>query len=1766
MTILKIKLKGQDHSQFISGEDQGFEFYKLDQAYTVMPPTRSDVPEQNIELQEDEIIELEFTDDTVWIGDSETLRQLFPKEYKRSGEEDVLYLPDELEADERDRGIFKKIGVKLVKVFVRKKIIRPKMRELAFKLENKQLAFAGNNFEQVKFGILARCSPDFELREAGPLDSSKRHLLFLHGTASSTKSSFGDLSGTPEWKRILDSYGEPQILAFQHRSLTASPLENVLELAQALPDGIELDLISQSRGGLVADVLARFCASKEGFDASERALLLEKERDRDLEVIAELENILGAKKIKIRRMIRVASPANGTTLASNRLNIYLNVTFNLIGLATGQVGNPIFITFKEMIMEAVACKDDATVLPGLESLNPTSPFIKALNFQATTIEITSPLFVIGGSSELSLRFKSLIVVIGKFFFRRKNDLVVDTESMKWGGVREEGKTLVFIEQSGQIDHFKYFSSLNTLQAVAGSLESPEGVIPTGFEVKVNQLDRGAFGIEGGTYKSDKVTGDRPVAVLLPGIMGSNLSEGDNRIWIDYVGFLKGDLKKLAYLHQNDQLIQADSLIATSYKSLGKFLEQTYDVVTFQFDWRKPLQTSASLLNSKLRDLIPYNQPIKLIGHSMGGVLVRDFIAYHPETWKELNQLPDFRALFLGSPLGGSYRIPYVLFGKDSLIQLLGKIDIKHSLKELLEVFCNFPGILNLLPINFEGIHDFSDPNFWEKLRTAFGDESWPIPSRKLLEEFSAHQKVIKEQSQKIDWSKTTYIAGQSSKSKFTISNLSVQDGELKFFGTNAGDESVTWKSGIPAGLRELHNVYYANVTHGGLSKENKLFAAIEDLLIYGRTSKLQNGLPKTRGDERDFEATELEEFDISEANVVNTILGVDEEEERWQEESPVQVFISHGDLKYAKYPVLAGHFEYDAVLHTEKAIDRQLKGELTRLHLLGLYPGAIGTNQIILNHTNPRSFKGGIIVGLGVPGELSSFLLMKSIEKGIARYLTILNESSDENGNTVRNTIGVSVIAIANSYGGLSTDSSVRAIILGIQRANRNIRSIYKGAIKGIEEVEIIEIYYDKALSILKSVQSLESSDSKEFNIIFKDRGLLTTMGRRWRMPYDNSADWWTRITVIEDRDENEIRMSISTTGASEKVERIASNDKNLDILLKEMTINNQFSPEIAKTMFELLIPYAFKEELKRQNNISWVLDLSSAEYPWEMMQENLDAVPLCIHTGMVRQLATMTFRDKTARITEKTALVVGDPVLDGFMPQLAGAKKEAELVADLLQKQEYKLITLIRNTAPHILMKLVSQKHKIIHLAGHGVFQYGLRKVTGMVIGDNSFLTPGQIAGMSSAAELVFVNCCYLGQINSLEEVTSQNRNKFAANIGTQLINNGVRAVLVAGWAVDDAAALEFAKQFYQNMFEGICFGEAVKRARKKIYEEFGSRTNTWGAFQCYGDPFFKLQNETAYTGQKNEFLISEEYEIELQNLLEQIQTNEYETEYVLSRVKEIEAITTRSATGNDRIMEVSACIYASLGAYEDACRCFSNLMQSEKSQFSVHALEQYCSLRIKRVDQEFKLGKTNLDTSVKLIDDVIAELKALLLFGSTSERWNILGNAYKLRLFMLGEGKKKEMLAALEPAITAYFNASEKSKHLDPFSLTNWLTLLQLKLIVEGSTSIKDIPLQARKALEFQFAKLEKEGQSDQDYNSISLAATIALTQFILGMPKANKGTVMGKYQDLMKIAGRKSKREELDQLELLTNFLSLAKNERAAKQKKELQELKDFLISIS
>ena len=91
------------------------------------------------------------------------------------------------------------------------------------------------------------------------------------------------------------------------------------------------------------------------------------------------------------------------------------------------------------------------------------------------------------------------------------------------------------------------------------------------------------------------------------------------------------------------------------------------------------------------------------------------------------------------------------------------------------------------------------------------------------------------------------------------------------------------------------------------------------------------------------------------------------------------------------------------------------------------------------------------------------------------------------------------------------------------------------------------------------------------------------------------------------------------------------------------------------------------------------------------------------------------------------------------------------------------------------------------------------------MVLEGGLYLTAVEIAQMRHVPDLVFLNCCHLAKMDpEAKETNPVAYNKLAASLSRELIEMGVRAVVAAGWVVDDDAANEFAKAFYTAMLDG--------------------------------------------------------------------------------------------------------------------------------------------------------------------------------------------------------------------------------------------------------------------------------------------------------------------------------------------------------------------------
>lgn len=71
---------------------------------------------------------------------------------------------------------------------------------------------------------------------------------------------------------------------------------------------------------------------------------------------------------------------------------------------------------------------------------------------------------------------------------------------------------------------------------------------------------------------------------------------------------------------------------------------------------------------------------------------------------------------------------------------------------------------------------------------------------------------------------------------------------------------------------------------------------------------------------------------------------------------------------------------------------------------------------------------------------------------------------------------------------------------------------------------------------------------------------------------------------------------------------------------------------------------------------------------------------------------------------------------------------------------------------AADVINQLFKHPYRIVHISAHGVFQAGSGEAArgGVVLSDGLLLTAAEIGQMEIVPDLVFLNCCFLGKIDS--------------------------------------------------------------------------------------------------------------------------------------------------------------------------------------------------------------------------------------------------------------------------------------------------------------------------------------------------------------------------------------------------------------------------------
>ena len=1273
---------------------------------------------------------------------------------------------------EGDRGFLGKIGqmaVRIVGVVVAKKAIAKVTDLLVRKVEDTTRPHALRPFGPKDYSSKTHKPVDFQQLASGP------SLLLIHGTNSSTHGCFGFTQ--PYVNELNDRYGN-RVFAFDHPSLAYSPMENALWMNKQLQKAgarlDEVDIIAHSRGGLVARSLVEQVRS---------------------ELLGVRSVLFVATPNAGTHLADADHLADFITVTTNLLTVMPdNVVTDAITVGLEVLKDYVLGAAFKAIKGVAVMNPNSDVLAELNTLRPPSG-VKyraiAANYEPRSDhgvkqrarDLAMDLIFTGIDNDLVVPTRSAYSPTGAFRVGAGDRLVLDSSygvnhSTFWRDDEAMKRFDQWLDPAIDVDaadpvpaeytdpEAEYEAALTTgdlvgLRRVTSALSGEQLRV-------VAQRVGGAIAVP---LRSEVPT--EGSVIVLPGIMGSRLAVDGREVWANPWQLFRG---RFAHLEVDDGKREVKPAgLMKQYVPLVSHLDRRWGVFPMAYDWRRDIQEAAAQLAELIQDdrvgLGKRGKSVHIVAHSMGGLVARAFIAQYPDLWDRAAG----RLIQLGTPNWGSFAIPSAFLGEEFLVKALAFADVFHSEEEIVETLATFPGVYQMLPSPDRTLPDGNNDH--AKIYREEVWEPWPI-NQDLLNDARAFQEGIKDA---IDPKRFIYIAGDGHRTPY---RLRVEaSGSISLGVTQRGDGRVPHDFGY-GGLDVP--TYFVEAKHGDLSSASEVLDVLDELLESGKTDRLatESAIRGERAD-HELEWVPVEDLEFALGRTTNFATRSASGPKRDQAKSaiaeatklylggdgdvaprtrPLRVQVVHGSLEQAKYPVAVGWYKGLSIEGALWFADWRLDGALRRRIDRGLGPEEAGSAIYVAAAEGDQPV-GAIVLGLGEFGDLTPTRVTEAVANGTMEY--VLDQLQHTSGKP---TLGVSAVLVgAPGRYGLGVENSVLALIAGVSQAAEELADL-----AFIDELEIIEYYEGFAEHAAATLQRIaDPSFAETFAVPIDVRPTLQTRpgGRPGIGEPQESGAAWPRLE-LEFVDPDESTKTASADGVAAAASKAAgpvdatpveearplprelkyvglTNRAQAEHLvvpvdtdslhrLVQVAVNDPYADAQTKnTLYELLFPNQAKLQLDELDNLHLLVDETTAWIPWEVLagrDTSGQLQPLALRTGLLRQLKPRLsgVRLRMPAPAGRHAFIVGDPPAGSRFPRLAGARREAEQVAEILKgndpngrftvnsriygpgtEQDSRQAAEIRND-------FFAQPYRVIHVAAHGVFddESGNPLASGAVIG----------------------------------------------------------------------------------------------------------------------------------------------------------------------------------------------------------------------------------------------------------------------------------------------------------------------------------------------------------------------------------------------------------------------------------------------------------------
>jgi hypothetical protein len=458
---------------------------------------------------------------------------------------------------------------------------------------------------------------------------------------------------------------------------------------------------------------------------------------------------------------------------------------------------------------------------------------KAFKNTFSALLLTSPLLFVGYSHsdpDFDLFLREHVLVFGKDGARRY-------ALMKRADEKDEilqelllQKSIQVIPYTGHGEVPEFFEGL--LKAVETRTEQLTSTPPPAAEPDSRNT-------KGLTRRAKRAPAKRDAhyAVVVPGLFGSKLSvrqklTGDTAIWLNPVRLALGGMAKLDLAAPGSPRVTATEILAQFSLKLVTALERRHEVLLFPYDWRLDYRESADRLRDFLNRELFEGASCDIVAINEGGLVARSYLADYRGEWRQLRGSRGGRLVMLGTANHGTFQALLTLLGRQSMVKMLGSIDLRHTAEDIRRILASFPSIYQTLPSPLVNAA-------WNALyrRESYGNIE---VSAELLENGLRFHREI---ADAIDPEHMFCVLGDGKSTVTSIEDPLRLDQDQQWAVTVDGDGSVAHAYARLEKNGKQVPAYYAPVEHGSLGNDEQVANGVLEILEQGATTLLPTRPP-----------------------------------------------------------------------------------------------------------------------------------------------------------------------------------------------------------------------------------------------------------------------------------------------------------------------------------------------------------------------------------------------------------------------------------------------------------------------------------------------------------------------------------------------------------------------------------------------------------------------------------------------------------------------------------------------------------------------------------------------------------------------------------------------------------------------------------------------------------------------------------------------------------------------------------------------------------